>query len=258
MGMTHKSLLNKSPLLKAALWIGAGIGLTGLLTSLGLTLIVLSQTGALTQAGRITTWLLAADQSQVTWYITRSAGLMAYILLWLSTAWGLAVPSHILDGKLQGAFTFEFHQFISLLAIFFTMAHIGVLLVDQYAPFTIVQILFPFVSDYRPIWVGIGILSFYLILLVTVTFYMRGRIGMKAFRAIHLLSLISFLGAGIHGLFAGTDTSLPAVQILYLITLLSVVFLTTYWLAARGWLKRSQRLSSGSQKNISTNPRRIP
>lgn len=192
--------------------------------------LLLSSTPLGTAANSFMVWLLAGDKPQVTWYITRAAGLTAYLLLWLSTAYGLAVPSRILDGMLHGSYTFEFHQFISLLAIGFTILHVVVLMFDQYAPFSLVQVLVPFLSTYRPGWVGVGILGFYIVLLVTITFYIRDRIGMKTFRAIHLLSLLSFVGAAIHGFFAGTDSPLPGVTLMYVVTFLSVVFLTTYWL----------------------------
>jgi DMSO/TMAO reductase YedYZ heme-binding membrane subunit len=53
---------------------------------------------------------------------------------------------------------------------------------------------------------------------------------MKAFRAIHVFSLVAFLGAAVHGLFAGTDSSLPSVLILYAFTFGSTVLLMAYWL----------------------------
>ena len=229
-----------SSFLGNVLWVGLGIALVVGSALIGFALLLASQLPVVTQSGGLITWLLSLDHSQVTWYITRSAGITAYLLLWFSTAWGLAVPSRILDGILHGSFTFEFHQFISLLAIAFTLLHIGVLVFDQYMAFSIVQLFFPFISDYRPTPVGVGILSFYIVLLVTITFYLRSRIGMKAFRAIHVLSLVSFFGVAAHGLFAGTDSPLPSVQGLYLVTSLSVVFLTTYWLASKVFTKRPQ------------------
>jgi methionine sulfoxide reductase heme-binding subunit len=72
-------------------------------------------------------------------------------------------------------------------------------------------------------------LSFYLIALVTVTFYLRSKIGMKAFRAIHVFSLLAYFGVAIHGFFSGTDTSLVAVTLMYAITFLITVGLTVYW-----------------------------
>jgi len=174
---------------------------------------------------------------QIWWFVTRAAGLIAYLLLWFSTVWGLAVPSKLVSPYLEQSYTFDFHQFISLLSVGFTALHILVLMVDQYLPFSIWQILLPFLSSYRPFWVGIGIISFYIILLVTVTFYLRSRIGMSAFRAIHILSLVGYLGATLHGLFAGTDGALPGMQIIYFGSGLVVALLTGYWL----WMRFLQK-----------------
>jgi predicted ferric reductase len=181
----------------------------------------------------VITWAFALDSVQAMWYFTRAAGILSYLLLWLSTAWGLAVASKILDRLLHRAFTFEFHQFLSLLALGFIALHVLVLLADRYLPFTLAQILVPFASPYRPLWVGLGVISLYLILLVTITFYLRSRIGMPAFRAIHLVSLVAYLGTTAHAVFAGTDSSLPVALAMYGGTFLLVVFLTSYWLVER-------------------------
>ncbi len=183
------------------------------------------------------TWLLAPANISLTWVITRTAGLVAYLLLWLSTVWGLAVSSRILEGRLHGAYTYDFHQFISLLAIGFLLLHLVMLLFDSYAPFSVAQLLVPLLSSYRPLWVAVGILAFYLVLLVTVTFYLRDRIGQAAFRTIHMLSLLAFVGAALHGMFAGTDTPLAIVKWMYAGSFLSVVFLTTYWMVLLGQKK---------------------
>ncbi len=175
-------------------------------------------------------WLFATNTQQTMWYITRSAGWVSYILVWFSTVWGLALPIKMFKKWLSPTFTFEFHQFLSLLAIGFLALHVGVLLLDKYLPFSLAQILFPFFSTYRPLWVGLGIIAAYLTLLVTITFYMRSRIGMKTFKSIHLLSFVAYIGATLHGFFSGTDSSLTAAMALYLSTFLVVVFLTTYWI----------------------------
>jgi predicted ferric reductase len=174
--------------------------------------------------------IFALSSVQVMWYITRASGLMAYFLLWLSTVWGLAVSSKFLDRMLHRSFTYDYHQFLSLLAIGFVALHVGILMFDRYLPYTLAQILVPFLSPYRPLWVGLGVISLYLILLVTVTFYMRSRIGSRAFRTIHVLSLVAYLGVAAHALFAGTDSALWFTRILYASTFLVTVFLTTYWL----------------------------
>lgn len=156
-----------------------------------------------------------------------------YLLLWFSTVWGLAVPSKLLNPILEQTFTVDFHEFISLLSIGFTLVHALVLLVDRYMPYTLLEILVPFLSPYRPFWVGMGVIAFYTSLLVTVTFYIRSKIGMKTFRSIHLLSLLGYLGVTMHGLYAGTDAPLVAMQILFKGTAFVVILLTVYWLGQK-------------------------
>lgn len=185
--------------------------------------------------------IFGINTEQLWWFVTRAAALIAYLLLWFSTVWGLAVPSKLVAPLLDQTYTFDFHQFISLLAIGFALLHIIVLMLDRYLPFTLWQILLPFLNSYRPFWVGIGILSFYIILLVTITFYLRSLIGMTTFRSIHILGLVGYLGATLHGLFAGTDGALPGMQIIYLGSGMVVALLTAHWL----WIRYLQ-------KNMST------
>jgi sulfoxide reductase heme-binding subunit YedZ len=174
--------------------------------------------------------LLATNSVQLYWYITRAAGITAYLLLWFSTVWGLVIPTKILDDWLGRNFTFDFHQFISLLSLGFLALHVIVLMFDRYLPYSLSQILVPFLSPYRPVWVGIGVIAFYLSVLVTVTFYFRQRIGMTAFRTIHYTSLLAYLGSTAHGIFAGTDSSMPMAMFMYVGSFLVVFFLTAFWL----------------------------
>ena len=199
-------------------------------------------------------WLFSANSTQLWWYVTRSAGVVAYLLLWFSTAWGLAIPTKIFSSVLSQEFTFDFHEFISLLTIGFVLLHVGVLLFDRYLPYTLWQVLIPFLSSYRPIWVGLGVISFYLIGLVTITFYLRNRIGLKTFRSIHWLSFVAYIGVALHGIYSGTDSPLAAMQLLYRGTALVVIFLTVYWLVQKLQKRFSSGQPSSQAKPISKKP----
>lgn len=199
-------------------------------TFLTLAVLVVGLVILLTPAGN---WLFAVDSQQLWWFVTRSAGLVAYLLLWLSTIWGLAVPSKVIAPVLEGGYTFDFHQFISLLMIAFALLHVLVLMVDRYLPYSLIQILVPFLSPYRPEWVGIGVISFYILIVVSASFYLRARIGMNTFRTIHYFSLLGYFGVTLHGLYSGTDSPLVSMQFIYLGTSLVVFFLTIYWLVRR-------------------------
>ncbi len=174
--------------------------------------------------------LFATDTVQSWWYVTRAAGLTSYFLLWLSMVWGMAISSKFFHPAVDGSYSYDFHEFLSLLGLGFVVLHVVVLLLDKYLPFNLLQILIPFVDPYRPLWVGLGIVGFYIFLLVTVTFYIRKSIGTRAFRGIHLLSLLGYVGATLHGLYAGTDSALTITQLLYVGTALVVLFLTAYWI----------------------------
>jgi predicted ferric reductase len=228
---SYTSLIEKknAELKQKAQTIFAGFLSAGLFVTLLLMLWYLgSPLGASTS--QTLTGLFATDSVQSWWYITRAAGLTAYFLLWFSNAWGLALSTKILQPILEHIFTYDFHEFLSLLGLGFVLLHVIVLLFDKFLPFNILQILIPFTESYRPLWVGLGIISFYLFLLVTVTFYIRQQIGQKAFRVIHVFSLVGYLGVTLHGLFAGTDSALPITQILYGGSFLILLFLTVFWI----------------------------
>jgi sulfoxide reductase heme-binding subunit YedZ len=186
-------------------------------------------------------FLFATNTTHTTWYITRAAGWVAYFLLWFSMVWGLAIPTKFFERVLSPTFAVDFHEYISLLALGFIALHVGVLMIDQYLPFTLVQILVPFMAPYRPFWVGLGVLGFYLTALVTATFYLRKKIGQKMFKKIHVLSLAAYLGVVMHAFFAGSDSSLSAVQLIYFATFMVVVFLTAYWIVRGKQIKQEKR-----------------
>lgn len=234
--MTAISSFNRSKSKNAAEKLMKTIGLILLVASiylLVLGVIDLGQSPAGQPLAGAVNSLFAVDSVQAWWYVTRAAGLTSYILLWLSMVWGMAISTRILSPAVEGTYTYDFHEFLSLLGLGFVLLHVIVLLLDRFLPFSIWQVLVPFVDSYRPLWVGLGVIGFYIFLLVTVTFYMRQAIGSKAFRSIHTLSLIGYLGATLHGFFAGTDSALPMTRIIYVGTFLGVVFLTAYWLVAR-------------------------
>lgn len=177
--------------------------------------------------------LFGVGTGQETWFITRSSGLIAYLLLWLSTVWGLGVSSKFFDRVVPRAFTYDAHEYISLLAIGMTFIHVVILLWDTFTPFNLAQLVVPFVSSYRPFWTGVGIIGTYLTLLVTVTFYLRKQIGIAAFRAIHWFSFIAFFGVLFHSWFGGTDTNFALTRAMYIGTAFVVVLMTFLWLFTR-------------------------
>ena len=216
-----------------------------------------SQTAAGTTIANSLSSLFAMDSVQSWWYVTRAAGLTSYFLMWLSMVWGMAVSTKFFHPVVEGTYSYDFHEFLSLLGIGFVILHVVVLMLDKYLAFNLLQILIPFVDTYRPLWVGIGIIGFYLFLLVTVTFYLKRYIGSQAFRSIHMLSLVGYVGATFHGLFAGTDSALPVTKLLYIGTSLVVVFLTVYWIVVGIMTKQEKARAEALAARAKRQPQRL-
>ncbi len=176
--------------------------------------------------------LNAGDLGTLPWMLSRVSGVIAFVLLSTSVVFGLLVSTKAADGLLSRPFVFTIHQFLSVLTLTFLGIHAGSLLFDGFLHFGPVSLLVPFTSPYKPLWVALGTFAAWTTALVTASFWMRGRIGQKAWRKLHYVSFGAYLLSLIHGVTAGTDTTVPLVSFIYLISLALVAGLLTYRIAA--------------------------
>jgi predicted ferric reductase len=138
---------------------------------------------------------------------------------------------------------FAIHEYVSLLGLAFALFHGLILLGDHYINFTVAQVFTPFSTvDYRPTWVGIGQLSFYIWLFVALSFYVRSAIGQKTWRVIHYLSFAMYIMGLVHGLFSGTDSSANWAQWYYWISGGSLLFLLMHRIVNSIFEKATSRL----------------
>lgn len=172
---------------------------------------------------------LTGTDPKVYWYLSRATAFVSLSLLWLSMAFGLGLSNKMARLWPGAPAAFAMHEYVSLLGLAFALFHGLILLGDRYINFTVVQVFVPFATvGYRPIWTGIGQLSFYLWLIVALSFYVRARIGQKTWRALHYLSFAMYIMGLVHGLFSGTDSSAPWAQWYYWISAGSLLFLLIY------------------------------
>lgn len=167
---------------------------------------------------------------KLAWYLTRSSGAVAYLVLSASTAWGLLLSTRLIREWVPGAVALTMHETLSWLAAGLAAFHALVLLFDQYYTYTLSSLLIPFTGPYEPLWVGLGTLAFYLLLLLSATFYARRWIGAKRWRQLHYLTFGLYGLVTLHGWFAGTDSA--TFGWLYGASALTVIFLTLYRLIA--------------------------
>jgi sulfoxide reductase heme-binding subunit YedZ len=151
--------------------------------------------------------LLAVAGPSAYWYLTRATGAVALLLLTISVVLGILGPLRFTAGPRWPRFAIDsLHRDISLLVIVLLVAHIITSVLDTFAPIKLIDAIIPFSSAYRPLWVGLGALSFDLIIALIVTSLMRRRLGYGAWRAIHWLAYASWPVAVLHGIGTGSDT----------------------------------------------------
>lgn len=176
------------------------------------------------------------------WYTARSAGLLSWALVSASVLWGLALSSRIRTKLAGRPWILDLHRFLGGLAVVFTGIHVVSILADTYVSFSLVQVLVPFTSTWRPSAVAWGIVAAWLLVAVEVTSLLKQRMNKKTWHALHLMSYGVFLLGTIHGLTAGTDTGLPWLRGVMIGVTALVVVLTAYRVST---LKHQARPSSG-------------
>jgi sulfoxide reductase heme-binding subunit YedZ len=147
--------------------------------------------------------------SQVWWFATRSTGIAALVLLTASMVLGILTASRYARPSLPRFVTMGLHRNVSLLVLVFLALHIVTTIVDSFAPVAWTDAVLPFAGAYRPFWLGLGALSFDLLIALTVTSLLRGRLGYQTWRWVHWASYACWPIAVMHSLGTGSDSSLP-------------------------------------------------
>lgn len=180
----------------------------------------------------------------MTWEIIRASGFVAYVLLAGSVIWGLLLSSKLLGRSASAKALTYLHEGLAVGSLLATFTHTVALYFDEYVEFGVRDLLLPGASVWEPQAVALGIVSMWVLTIVTVSFYIRKRIGQKAWRAIHYASFGAFVAAFVHGIMAGTDTGSPAALTLYGATGGVVVMLLIARVVLAGESKRPIRRSA--------------
>ncbi len=176
------------------------------------------------------------------WYLSRGSGLVAFVLMWLSVLLGLLQSCGMLRGLVRPADNLDLHEYTGVFALYVSLFHGLILIFDHYSRLSVGGVLIPFAANFRTGELALGTIALYLCLAPVVTTYLRQRMSPSTWRAVHLLSLVGFMAALLHGILTGTDTGLRPVFYMYLTAGASVALLAVYrsWLALRQGLAVSR------------------
>jgi hypothetical protein len=155
----------------------------------------------------------------------RGSGIIAFLLLAGSTIWGLLITTKVLGRAVKAKPVAWFHESLAIGSLAATGIHMYFLFNHDYIDFGYRALFVPGASAWRPLAVALGVVSFYMMFVITVSFYVKKWIGQNTWRIIHMTSFGTFVGAALHGIFSGTDTAHPVVMGMYIASLTIVALL---------------------------------
>ena len=145
------------------------------------------------------------NSSTALWYTSRATGVVALLLLTAVMLLGLLVTR---QGRLPGLPRFAvggLHRNLSLLATAFVAVHVLSAVTDGFVNIPVTAAVIPLTSPYERLWLGVGAVSFDLMLAAVVTSLLRRHLSRKAWRAVHLTAYVSWPVAWLHSVFSSGD-----------------------------------------------------
>ncbi|MGI9622761.1 MAG: ferric reductase-like transmembrane domain-containing protein, partial [Acidimicrobiales bacterium] len=132
---------------------------------------------------------------KLTWYVARSGGIVAWVLLAAGIVLGLLLSSRLLGRKASPAWILSVHRYLGGLAVIFTGIHVAAIMLDDFVDFGLVEVLVPMASSWRPGAVAWGIVAMYLIVAIELTSFAMKRLPKGLWRGVHWTSAPLFVVA---------------------------------------------------------------
>lgn len=168
--------------------------------------------------------LATATGPYLFWITSRAAGSAALLLSSLTVCVGLSVGSRFVQGHRRELRVT--HEALSLATLCALVVHGLSLLGDSYLHPSLADVAIPFVGSYETLWTSMGIVAFWLALVLGLSYYARTRIGVQRWRKLHRFAALAWVLGLVHALVEGTDAgqawflamvAIPAVPALLLL-----------------------------------------
>ena len=147
--------------------------------------------------------LVTAVAPHLFWITSRAAGIAALVLSSLSVCIGLLVGGRIVkDHRLDLRVA---HEALSLATLVALLVHGLTLIGDGYLHPSLGDVAVPFISSYKTLWTSTGIIAFWVLAALGISYYARGRIGVQRWRKLHRFTALAWILGVAHSLGEGTD-----------------------------------------------------
>ncbi len=141
------------------------------------------------------------------WYAIRATGVVALILLTVTTVLGLLSASRVRTKRWPAFAQLDLHKRATMLALVFLGFHVMTAVVDTYVHVGLLSVIIPFTSSFRTFWTGLGTIAVDLLLAVAISSALRNHIAPRTWRGLHWLAYACWPVALAHALGAGTDAT---------------------------------------------------
>jgi DMSO/TMAO reductase YedYZ heme-binding membrane subunit len=149
---------------------------------------------------------------QFFWVLARVAGLSSYAALAVAFVTGIALRTAVLDWLGRNRALRALHEYTTVLWIPLAGLHLLSLLLDTTARIGLLDLVVPFHSSYGTLAIGLGAISLDVLLLVTVTAFLKRRMNKDLWLWLHRLAYVAFALIFLHAVLSGTDFSDPIVS----------------------------------------------
>jgi methionine sulfoxide reductase heme-binding subunit len=151
----------------------------------------------------------------VMWYADRGAGIVALALLTGSAVLGMMSAIRVRSPRWPRFALADLHRNVALLALSFGVVHVATSVLDSYVNIGLADAFVPFISSYKPLWLGVGAIAADLMLAVLVTSALRRRIGYRRWRTVHYLSYACWVAGVAHSIAIGSDATATVAVVLF-------------------------------------------
>ena len=182
------------------------------------------------------------------WYLVRASGLVAALCLFILTLSGIGMITGSTFKFLEPITAWATHSALGITLAISVLVHIFTLLLDHYIGFNLRGILVPFATNYQSVtlfdqhlgslYVAMGIIAFYLLLLIIITSLTI--IGSKArlWKSVHFLTYAVVVLVFFHSLYSGTDLKDGLPRLTWIVAGIGAIIAVFARLYRAGTLKR--------------------
>ncbi len=175
--------------------------------------------------------------SDVWWYVSRSSGVVASVLIVAALVAGLCVKARATGTRRRPNWWLDLHNYLGGLAFVFTLIHVVAVYQDELSGIGLTQILVPFTAAGWEWGITWGVVALYVFAAVVFTTWPRRLGSRRTWLAIHLLSIPATVLVGVHAWMVGSSRG----DLWFQVLLVVLVGLAVYPLVLRLFAAMAKR-----------------